>query len=263
MQSELLYGLPLGLVLLAYVVILALTIFAGHRQGRRVHEAGSAESLLEMIPTSLLGLLALLMGFTFSMAIARFDARRLALVNEANAISTVWTQAGLLPKLEAATTRTLLRQYLDHRIAFPKDSASSEELRAYQQESQRLEGLIWIMAQSESERDRSQVTALFTSSVTRMMDQAALRIFALQDHVPEITYLTIFLITVACIYSLSYIYGCRRHHPYPLFLLALLLCMVLGLIQDLDRPARGIVNVNSQLLSDLKDTLNAKHPVSL
>jgi hypothetical protein len=77
---------------------------------------------LDATQAAALTLLALLIGFSFSMAISRFDLRKKYEEEEANAIGTAYVRADLLPKDEAAETRHLLAGYIDRRIAFLCDT---------------------------------------------------------------------------------------------------------------------------------------------
>ncbi len=65
---------------------------------------------------AVLGLLALLLGFTFSLALSHFDARTAAVVDEANAIGTAWLRTDLLPEPERTEARDLMKQYVAVRV---------------------------------------------------------------------------------------------------------------------------------------------------
>ncbi len=69
---------------------------------------------LDLIVAATLTLLALIIGFSFSMAISRKNYEEA----EANAIGTEYLQADLLPATDKANLRALLRNYLDQRILF-------------------------------------------------------------------------------------------------------------------------------------------------
>ncbi len=70
--------------------------------------------------TATLTLLALLIGFSFSMAINRYDQRKIYEEDEANAreLGTEYLRTDLLPPVAATNVRTLLITYLDQRILF-------------------------------------------------------------------------------------------------------------------------------------------------
>jgi hypothetical protein len=167
-----LYDIPLALVFLLVLVLLGAAIEIGYRRGTRSNESVGVESLLELIPTSLLGLLALLLGFTFSMSIARFDARKLAMVREANAVETLWLRLNALPKAQ----NTLLN-YLDERIAFPGEPTARLAV---------LKTQLWQMAQEQVQREPNAITALTLESLNSTFDLGTERQFAIHDHVPEV-----------------------------------------------------------------------------
>src|ERR1700751_3588480 len=71
---------------------------------------------LELVIGATLTLLGLIIGFSFSMVISRYDQRKNYEEAEANAIGTEYVRAELLPPTDAARVRDLLRAYLDQRI---------------------------------------------------------------------------------------------------------------------------------------------------
>ena len=81
--------------------------------------ASTAESLktqLNGLQGSLLGILALLLGFTFSQSLQRFDIRSAAVVEEANAIGTTYLRLDLLPAEQHEKSIELMREYVETRI---------------------------------------------------------------------------------------------------------------------------------------------------
>ena len=74
-------------------------------------------SVFGVVSTATLTLLALIVGFTFSMALSRYDERKNLEEAEANAIGTELARADLLPSADAAKVRALLRDYVNERIA--------------------------------------------------------------------------------------------------------------------------------------------------
>ncbi len=98
-MSEFFYGINSAAIALALFLSMAIAIEAGYRIGRKrqrsVDEAFKTH--VNSIAAALLGLLALLLGFTLSLSLTRFDTRSAAVVAEANAIGTTWLRAQLLP----------------------------------------------------------------------------------------------------------------------------------------------------------------------
>jgi hypothetical protein len=89
--------LVVGALIALFLLAAEVGFRAGRRHGRRV---GDREPQVGTIQGALLGLLALLLGFSFAMAQSRYDTRRALVVDEANAIGTTYLRAQLLPKPE-------------------------------------------------------------------------------------------------------------------------------------------------------------------
>ena len=88
------------------------------RQRRPLQEAERQD--FGLVLTACLTLLGLIIGFSFSMAVTRFDQRKTYEEAEANAIGTEYLRADLLPAADAARVRELLAKYIEQRVAFYK-----------------------------------------------------------------------------------------------------------------------------------------------
>ena len=93
------YNLNSVLITMILFLCLVLAIEAGYRVGRRFQDVTNevSKSKVDAIQASLLGVLALILGFTFSLSLQRYDSRSEAVVDEANAIGTTYLRAQLLP----------------------------------------------------------------------------------------------------------------------------------------------------------------------
>src|SRR5580700_903443 len=97
-----------------------------HERRRDLDEGALAD--LDLIVAATLTLLGLIIGFSFSMAISRYDQRKTYEEGEANAIGTEYLRADLLPPADRANVRALLRNYLDQRVLF-YETRDGKELR--------------------------------------------------------------------------------------------------------------------------------------
>ena len=86
--------------------------------GRKRQLEATTRDDFGIILAATLTLLALIIGFSFSMALSRYDLRKINEANEASAIGTEYARADLLPAADAAKIRALLLRYLDQRILF-------------------------------------------------------------------------------------------------------------------------------------------------
>ena len=139
----------------------------GFRCGLRVFAKGddARRKLIGGIEAASLGLLALLLGFTFALALNRFDRRRELVVKEANAIGTTWLRASLLPEPHRAPVRDLLRRYVDARIQFHGGLDDAGVFAKTVKINAEMQGELWSHAEAAARQSRDAVTALFVGTV--------------------------------------------------------------------------------------------------
>jgi hypothetical protein len=118
LSGELLYGLNEWRIALIIFTLFLCAIEIGFRLGRREKSKDNelTKSQINMLPAASLGLLALLLGFTFSMALARFDTRKQLVLDEVNAIGTTYLRAQLLPEPARKEVSDFFRRYVDVRL---------------------------------------------------------------------------------------------------------------------------------------------------
>src|SRR5258706_8594497 len=99
-------------IFIALVVVFVLAAEAGYWLARDQAKVLSDRDLSEIgtIQGAVLGLLALRVGFTFSMAAGRFEAPKEVGREEANVIGTAWLRKDLLPEPQRTNVARLLRQ---------------------------------------------------------------------------------------------------------------------------------------------------------
>src|SRR5215469_8539004 len=114
----------------------------GHRWGL-VHVKEGIEGAGSAVEGSVFALLGLLIAFTFSGAISRFDSRRELVAQETNAIGTAWLRIDLLPEEKQANIRDLFRRYLESRLATYRKISEEQSTDNDVAESTRLQNQIW------------------------------------------------------------------------------------------------------------------------
>jgi len=117
-----LFGLNEWLIVTIVIALFLSAIEIGFRLGRRGKAKGNepTRSQVNVLQAASLGLLALLLGFTFSMALTRFDTRKQLVLDEANAIGTTFLRAQLLPDPARKEVSDLLRRYVDVGLSFTR-----------------------------------------------------------------------------------------------------------------------------------------------
>jgi hypothetical protein len=207
----------------------------------------------------LLGVLALLLGFTFSLSLQRHDSRSQAVITEANAIGTAMLRAGLLPEPLLGQTRDKLREYLDLRVVAGGISLDNvEERNAALRKTLDMQQQLWELGSRAVQENPSPVpSGLFIQSLNELIDAYGSRDAALNRHVPEVVLFLLFgaFALTACL--VGYASGIARHRAsFPTYVLVLLITFLVFLIIDLDRPRRGLIEVSQQSLIDLQAEQN-------
>jgi hypothetical protein len=247
-------SIPLWLIFTVTTVCILVAGEVGRRLGTTA--AKVARPQLGALEGAILGLLALMISFTFSMALARFDDRRQAVLGEANAIGTTALRAQLLPAPLATEALGLLKEYTGLRF----ESVNEQDTAAAQRlidRSNALQLKLWGVARRAAAADPSVVpTGLFIQTLNDTIDDQAKRLAYYRARVPDLVLLTLYVIAVAAIGFSGFAEGiANAGNSRPVRLMALIVALALWLIQDLDRPGSGLLQTDLQPLVDAAATL--------
>src|SRR6516225_2514409 len=178
--------LPIFLVSLALILAAS---EAGRQFGVRAKTRGGDN--ISTLEGAILGLLALMISFTFAMALSRFEARRDAVLEEANAIGTTALRARLLPAPHGAETLKLLREYVQLRLDVAQGTRSGLESDAVIARSNALHEALWQQAKVASAK-----------ALNEMIDHQEKRLTAIRNRVPNVVLLALYgIATVASAFT--------------------------------------------------------------
>lgn len=240
-----LWGVFLITVALA-LLSLGAGLWLGKHHGRR-SEAAKQVALNDLVQATS-ALLVFMLGFTFSLAASRFDARRTEVLNEANAIGTTYLRAGLLADPYRTETRRLLRQYMEVRM----NAAQSGKIQEGFAHAEDVQTRLWAEAETAGGKNPGSIaTGLFISSLNDMIDLS--RVWhALRDRIHTSIWTALFFLEVCAMAMMGYQSGLKgAPRLIAIIPMALAFSVVLLLIVDLDRPREGWLNVSQQPLIDL------------
>jgi hypothetical protein len=201
-----------------------------------------------------LTLLALLIGFSFSMAIGRFDQRKNYEEAEANAIGTELLRAGLLAPAAAANIRALLGNYLDQRILFYQ-TRDQKELREINAHTAELQNALWSAVEAAATAQPNTVIALAVAGMNDVLNSQGYTQAAWWNRIPRAAWGLMGLIAICC--NLLVGYGARNTKVGGILLLILPLIVSIAflLIADIDSPRAGFIHVYPQNLLSLSASL--------
>jgi hypothetical protein len=239
-----------GIVSLLIAIECGFTI--GSKYADREDAAFAAHVLT--LQNSLLGLLALLLGFTFAMSIERYDTRKQLVLEEANAIGTTYLRAEFLSGDHAKKIRDNLVQYVAARLDFYYAGNDKALIEAANSRSAAIEDALWNIGVAGVKEAHNPIAAgLFIQSLNDVIDINEKRLKALENHVPEAVIALLYLVSVVGMGFIGYNYGLtgkRRHGSTALF--ALLIVSVLIVILDMDRPRRGLIQISQSSMERLQ-----------
>jgi hypothetical protein len=239
----------LGLAELGYRV--GLRLFAAKDEARRSQISG--------VQGAILGLLGLLLGFTFSMAVNRYETRRALVLQEANAVGTAWLRAGLLPEAHRAPARELFRRFVETRLKYQKVSEDPAQIAEGLRLSGEIGNELWQHAEAAAKEAPTPITATFINALNEMIDTDAERVDAARNRIPEAVW--ILLVLVAAFGCLTSACGSGAHGARSGFtstLLPLLITVVIVLIFDLMHTHQGVVSISQRPMIDLLQTMQGQ-----
>lgn len=233
---------------------------AGYLVGKswRNGPSKAAGSDLSTLEAAMLGLLALLIGFTFSIALNRFDARLAGVIEEANAIGTTMLRARMLPPTEASEVQRLLRDYVQLRIKLggaPSDPALFETtIRS----SNEIQQQLWAHAVAVSAADPHSIsTGLFVQTLNEMIDLQEVRLAAARNRVPPAVFLMLDAVAMVTLAFTGYVGGLyRQQGPLPVAIMGFLAALVIGIVGDFDASQAGFITTSQQAMLDLERSLD-------
>jgi hypothetical protein len=247
--------LPLWLIFTVSAALIGLAQEFGRRVRRRL--LVRRDDSVFTLEAAVLGLLALMISFTFSMALSHFDARRAALVDEANAIGTAALRARLLPAPHGGEVIALLRRYVALRVEAVGSGA--EALAALAERAGALQESLWRDARAQAARDSGMVpTGLYIQALNEMFDVQQRRLIAAQIRIPALALIALYGVALVAVFIAGYATGLQpRRTGLPTVLVGILIAAVILLVLDLDRPQSGFIRVDQQPMTDLAASLAA------
>jgi hypothetical protein len=205
----------------------------------------------------MLGLLTVILGFSFSMAASLYENRWQLVVTEANTISTAFRRSRVVLSLAHQPFEAQLKAYVDARIEAYDAPFPSERLRVALESAARLQGRLWGDAVQSTRSDRTALEGLFLSALTSMFDAQCERDFSLRRRMPETVYCFIILLASMALAAFDFGRGCKNDPGHwNSAALAVMLGLVFCLINDLDRPRRGIIRIPQDAMVEARKVMD-------
>jgi hypothetical protein len=247
-----------GGIALAMFVGILVALRVGRLMGQRsIERHGATLSSISSLETAVFALLGLLIAFTFSGALTRFDVRRAQAVDEANAIGTAWLRIDLLPESAQPRLRETFKVYVDSRIAMYDKIEDIEAARAELARSQRLQSEIWAQAVAALKQPDARPGAdlLVIPALNGMFDVTTVRAVATQIHPPTIIYIMLIGCALASALLAGYQVAGEKGYAWVHKVgFAAIVAFTIYVVLDMEYPRRGFVRIDAidQVLDNVR-----------
>lgn len=251
-------GLDPKVILALTVAVVLAAVEIGYRVGRlqRRRPRQDSPSVVSGLSTPAVGLVGLMLAFTFGWAATRFDLRRTTRLDEAQALARVFHLADVLPPADGDTVRALVREYVRRSLEM-RDAASAQ--RAFRDRAS-LNQNLWRIASAAGRTNlTSPVVASFVGSVNDVMDDNLKRsVLAEGGRIPLAIVAGLYVILASTMAMIGYEMGMAGSARSPAVIpLSICVALVIFLIADLDLPYEGGVRVGTAALEKVERELDA------
>lgn len=227
------------------LVFLEIGRWLGVRERERAADREGAEAGIGAMEGAVFALFGLLIAFTFSGAMERFDHRRELIVDEANAIGTAYLRLDLLPAEAQPALRVLFRQYLESQLSLYHEVADPQAVKGELERATALQEAIWKQAlEAARATGNPQVLMLVASSLNAMIDSAATRVAAARKHTPKAIFGMLFVLAFAsALLAGRSMAASQRRKWLHMLVFACAIATSVFVILNLEFPRLGLIRI--------------------
>jgi len=209
------------------------------------------------LQAALLGLVGLVLAFGLALAVGRYESRRDAVVNDANAIGTTYLRAQTLAEPMRTRSLELLVRYTDTSIRLSRAVPTSAAQRQAVADGQKLQGQLWGLAgQALADAPVASAPRLYVETLNEMIDMQTVRVAALNNRVPGAVLAVEVTFAAVALGLLGFYLAILGRSVLPVLLAAGLISLLLLVTFDLDRPTRGLIRVPATPLTNLRASMD-------
>jgi hypothetical protein len=248
MNEPILLKIDAHWIAIGIFLLILLTNWLGFRY-RKFQEAKPAAEKPESmgsIESSMFGLMALLLGFTFSMALSKFETRRQVIIEESNDIGTAVLRTDLFPDSIRTLLRADFKEYVEARISYYDAGVDADKIDSALKKTNFYSGRLWKRAAMLAQDDRYRTSNLqMIPALNSMIDIVSVRESGRKAKVPPFILTMLLILTLISSFLVGYGYKGRRRNLVMICIFSLMTTIALYLILELDRPQSGMLNLSA------------------
>ena len=223
---------------------------------RHRHRSETLREPFGVLQSALLGFVGLILAFGLALAVGRYESRRAAVVEDANAIGTTYLRAQLLAEPVRTSSLERLARYTDTSIRLSNSVPGSAGARRAAADGQRLQRELWGLAgEAIAAAPNASAPRLYVETLNEMIDMQTVRVAGLNNRVPSpVLWLEVAGAALA-LGLLAFYLSLLGRGLFTVLSAAALVSLLLLVTFDLDRPTRGLIRVPSTPLTQLRASM--------
>jgi Arc/MetJ family transcription regulator len=245
----------------AYVGVALLMLVSceiGYRFGRffRSRQDSEASTSIGPMVGGLLGLLAFVLAFTFSIAASQYNQRKQNVLLDASAIATAYLRSDLLDEPYETSVKKLLREYVNIRL----QAVQMQNMDRLLARSREIQNLLWSQVSAAAKATPGANASLMVQSVNNMFDMQKKRVTeSLRTRIPGSIWIALFAINALTMITMGTQVGLTgKRRLVAVVPLSLAFAVLVTLVVDLDRPQGGLITVGQQVMVDLQGSMGTE-----
>jgi len=239
-------------LVIVVTVVVAGTTAAGIALGRKLKSShDEIREPIGAVQAALLGFVGLLLAFGLTMAVGRYEARRAAIVTEANAIGTAFLRAQTIAEPQRSESIDLLRTYVAGRVHLTSVVTETAAFHSAVAATNAIQRSLWKLAGESLAASEGAATRLYVESLNTMFDAGTSREAAFHDRIPDTVVVLQIGGAALALGVLGLYLATLGRRVLTALLAAAMVILILLVALDLDRPQRGFITVPSTPLQNV------------
>ena len=255
MSSTAFDHLSIQAVYLLTTVLMLAAYLGGYRCGQLMKKEGDGDNVSALGPviSGLLGMMAFVLAFSFSIAADHHGTRRQRVLDEANAVTTAYLRADLMASAYKRNIKALLREYVDIRL----QAATGGDRTTVLARSLAIHDELWAQVSAAAVLAPSFNTNQMALAITRVIEMHESRLTAaVYNRIPGSVWLAITVICLLTMFTMGYQAGLSANRRLAAILpMSMAFAALLALVVDLNRPQQGLITVGQQAMEDLQQKM--------